>query len=71
MDSIRLVLAIAASCRWEVHHINYIHEMICDRVISLYYFPTEQHVADIFTKSFIENKFSELRAMLGVVETTE
>jgi hypothetical protein len=28
-------------------------------------------VAVIFTKSFTENKFSELRAMLGVVEKTE
>jgi hypothetical protein len=27
--------------------------------------------ADIFTKSFTEMKFSELRVMLGVVETTE
>jgi hypothetical protein len=28
-------------------------------------------VADIYTESFTENKFLELRAMLGVVETTE
>jgi hypothetical protein len=45
--------------------------MIHDRVISLYYFPTEKQVANIFTKSFTENKFSESRDMLGVVETTE
>jgi hypothetical protein len=32
---------------------------------------SHSEVADIFTKSFTENKFSELRAMLGVVETTE
>jgi hypothetical protein len=32
---------------------------------------SHSEVVDIFTKSFIENKFSELRAMLGVVETTE
>jgi hypothetical protein len=35
MDSIRLVLAITASRRWEVHHMHYIHEPIHDRVISL------------------------------------
>jgi hypothetical protein len=33
--------------------------------------PLEQQVAYIFTKSFTEKKFSKLRAMLGVVETTE
>jgi hypothetical protein len=32
---------------------------------------SHSEVADIFTKSFTEKKFSELRAMLGVVETTE
>jgi hypothetical protein len=32
---------------------------------------SHSEVTDIFTKSFTENKFSELRAMLGVVETTE
>ena len=35
MDSIQLVLAIAASRRWEVHHMPYIHKLIHDRVISL------------------------------------
>jgi hypothetical protein len=52
-------------------HMHYIHELIHDRVISLQYCPIEQQVVDIFTKSFTEKKFSELRAMLGVVETTE
>jgi hypothetical protein len=37
----------------------------------MHHFPIEKQVADIFTKSFTEKKFSELRAMLGVVETTE
>jgi hypothetical protein len=50
---------------------HYIHELICDRVISLQYFPIEQQVVDIFTKSFTEKKFSELRGILGVVETIE
>jgi hypothetical protein len=52
-------------------HMHYIYDLICDRVISLQYCPIEQQVVDIFTKSFTENKFLELRAMLGVVETTE
>jgi hypothetical protein len=50
---------------------HYIYELIHDRFISLQYFPIGQQVADIFTKSFTEKKFSELRVMLGVVETTE
>jgi hypothetical protein len=32
---------------------------------------SHSEVADIFTNSFTENKFSELRVMVGVVETTE
>jgi hypothetical protein len=32
---------------------------------------SHSEVADIFTKSFTEKKFLELRVMLGVVETTE
>lgn len=52
-------------------HMHYIHGMIHDRVISLQYCPTEQQVAYIFTKSFTEKKFSELRAMLGVVDIAE
>jgi hypothetical protein len=50
---------------------HYTNELIHDRVISLQYFPIEQQVGCIFTKSFTEKKFSELRAMLGVVETTK
>jgi hypothetical protein len=50
---------------------HYIHELICDRFVSLQYYPTEKQVADIFTKSFTEKKFLELRAMLGVVETAK
>jgi hypothetical protein len=86
MDSIRLVLAIAASRHWEVHHMDvksdFIHGdmkeeiymeqpqgYVHDRVISLQYCPTEQQVADIFTKSFTEKKFSDLQDLLVVVET--
>eukprot|EP00253_Pinus_taeda_P022883 PITA_22883 len=52
-------------------HMHYIYELIRDRVISLQYCPTEQQVPDIFTNSFTKKKFSELRAILGVVETAE
>ena len=52
-------------------HMHYIRVLICDQIISLQYYPTKQQVADIFTKSFTKDKFSELRVMLGVVETTE
>ncbi len=52
-------------------HMYYVRESIYDRVISLQYFSIEQQVVDIFTKSFTENIFSKLRAILGVVETTE
>ena len=51
-------------------HMHYIWGLIHDRVISLQYCPTEQQVADIFTKSFTEKKFSDLRDLLVVVETT-
>jgi hypothetical protein len=50
-------------------HKNYIRELIRDRVISLQYCPIEHQVPDIFNKSFTEKKNSELRVMLGVVET--
>eukprot|EP00253_Pinus_taeda_P016540 PITA_16540 len=38
-------------------HMHYIRELIRDQVISLQYCPTEQQVADIFTKSFTKKKF--------------
>ena len=50
---------------------HYIRELIHDWFVSLQYCPIAQQVADIFTKSFTENKFSELRAMIGVVEIAE
>jgi hypothetical protein len=52
-------------------HMHYICELIHDRVISLQYCPIEKQVVDIFTKCFTEKNFLEMRAMLGVVETTE
>jgi hypothetical protein len=42
--------------------------LIHDQVIEVLFFPTEDQVADIFTKSLTEAKFSKLRSMLGVQE---
>jgi hypothetical protein len=45
-----------------------IRNIIHDQVIEVLFFPTEDQVADIFTKSLTEAKFSKLRSMLGVQE---
>ena len=47
---------------------HFIRKLIHDQVIEVLFFPTEDQVADIFTKSLTEAKFSELRSMLGVQE---
>ena len=47
-------------------HIHYIRELVHDRTIILQYFPTDENIADIFTKRFSENKFTYLRSPLGV-----
>jgi hypothetical protein len=49
-------------------HMHFIRKLIHDRVIEVLFFPTEDQVADIFTKSLTEAKFSKLRSMLGVQE---
>jgi hypothetical protein len=41
---------------------------IHDQVIEVLFCPTKDQVADIFTKSLTEAKFSKLRSMLGVQE---
>jgi hypothetical protein len=43
-------------------------KLIHDQVIEVLFFPTKDQVADIFTKSLTEVKFSKLRSMLGVQE---
>ena len=40
--------------------------LVHDHVIEVLYFPTDDQVVDIFTKSLTEAKFSKLRSMLGV-----
>jgi hypothetical protein len=47
---------------------HFIIKLIHDQVIELLFFPTKDQVADIFTKSLTEAKFSQLRSMLGVQE---
>jgi hypothetical protein len=49
-------------------HMHFIRNLIHDQVIEVLFFPTEDQVADIFTKSLTEAKFSKLRSMLGVQE---
>jgi hypothetical protein len=46
----------------------FIRNLIHDQFIKVLFFPTEDQVADIFTKSLTEAKFSKLRSMLGVQE---
>jgi hypothetical protein len=41
-------------------HMHFIRKLIHDQVIEVLFFPTEDQVADIFTKSLIEAKFSKL-----------
>ena len=45
---------------------HYIQELMHDRTITLHYYPTEDQIADIFTKSFTEKGFSFLRSLLGI-----
>jgi hypothetical protein len=49
-------------------HMHFIRKLIHDQVIEVLFCPTEDQVADIFTKSLTEAKFSKLRSMLGVQE---
>jgi hypothetical protein len=49
-------------------HMHFIRNLIHDQVIEVLFFPTEDQVADIFTKSLTEAKFSKLRSMLGFQE---
>ena len=47
---------------------HFIINLFHDRVLEVLYCPTDDQVADIFTKSLTEAKFSKLRSMLGVKE---
>ena len=47
-------------------HMHFIRNLVHDSVIEVLYCPTDDQVANIFTKSLTEAKFSKLRSMLGV-----
>jgi hypothetical protein len=47
---------------------HFIINLIHDQVIEVIFCPTEDQVADIFTKSLTKAKSSKLRSMLGVQE---
>ena len=47
-------------------HMHFIRNLVHDSVIEVLYFPTDDQVADIFTKSLTDAKFSKLQSMLGV-----
>ena len=49
-------------------HMHFIRKISHDQVIEVLFFPTEYQVANIFTKSLTEVKFSNLRSMLGFQE---
>jgi hypothetical protein len=47
---------------------HFIRNIIHDQVIEVLFFPIEDQVVVIFTKSLTEVKFSKLQSMLGVQE---
>jgi hypothetical protein len=49
-------------------HMHFIINIIHDQVIEVLFFPAEDQVVDILTKSLTEVKFSKLQSMLGVQE---
>ena len=51
-------------------HMHFIRNLVHDHVIEVLYCPTDDQVADIFTKSLTEAKFSKLRSMLGVQDVS-
>ena len=48
---------------------HFIINLVHDRVLEILYCPTDDQVADIFTKSLTKAKFSKLQSMLGVQES--
>eukprot|EP00253_Pinus_taeda_P001451 PITA_01451 len=51
-------------------HMHFIRELIHDGIIDLQYYPSSEQIADIFTKTFTEQKFRFLRYRLRVKDTT-
>ena len=59
-------LIILTRTKHVVIHMHYIRELVHDRTIILQYCPTDEKIVDIFTKIFLEKKFTYLRSLLGV-----
>ena len=49
-------------------HMHFIRNLVHDRVLEMLYFPTDDQVVGIFTKSLTEAKFYKIRSLLGVHE---
>ena len=49
-------------------HMHYIRKLINDHILEVLYCLIEDQVADIFTKTLTEVKFTKLRPMVGVQE---
>ena len=47
-------------------HMHYIRELVHDMTIILQHCPTGEKITDIFTKRFLENKFTYFHSLLGV-----
>ena len=47
---------------------HFIRNLVHDHVLEMLYFPTDDQVEDIFTKSLTKVNFSILQSMLGVQE---
>jgi hypothetical protein len=50
-------------------HMHYIQDLVHEGIIDLQFFPSTEQTADIFTKTFTEQKFHSLRSRLGVKDT--
>lgn len=50
---------------------HYLRDLVNDGIVKLSYVPTEDQVADIFTKPLKLEQFEKLRGMLGVTEIVE
>ena len=44
----------------------FIRDLVEEKIISLHHIPTENQLADIFTKPFDETRFESLRKSLGI-----
>jgi hypothetical protein len=50
-------------------HMHYIWDLVHEGIIDLQFFPSAEQMANIFTKTFTEQKFHSLRGHLGVKDT--